>query len=336
MKLGVIGLGFMGGAHLQAYRSIPSAEIAAVASSDARKREGGLSAVSGNLDVSAEPFDLGGAARYSTPEQLLADSRVEAVDLCVPTFLHAPLGIAALEAGKHVLVEKPMALSAEECGAMMAAAQRAGKVLMVAQVIRFWPEYAAARDWVRMGRLGTVRSASFRRRCACPDWSAWLSERAKSGGGVFDLLIHDLDYALFVFGEPKSVSAVGWEELDRGIDLVEARLEYDQGPAVMVSGGWQGRGAFPFSMEFTLVGESGTLDFHSSQTPLVCYGPEGEKQSLEVSSGDGFQAELKAFIAACETGRPAADCLPQDSALATRIALAMRASRERGGAPMAP
>ena len=243
---------------------------------------------------------------------------------------------AALEAGKHVLVEKPMALSAAECDSMILAAETAGKVLMVAQVIRCWPEYVAAREWIRDGRLGTVRSASFRRRCACPGWSRWLSERAKSGGGIFDLLIHDLDYALYLFGRPSSVSAVGSEDITHGIDVVETRLQYDEGPAVTVSGGWQGRGDFPFSMEFTIVGESGTLDFHSGQTPLTYYSPDGGSESIEVQQGDGFQAELEAFVAACRTGSPPVNCHPRDSALATRIALAMRASREQAGTPLAP
>ncbi len=336
MKIGVVGLGFMGSTHLQAYRAIPSAEIVAVASSDSRKREGDLSAVSGNLDVSAEPLDFSGVARYSTPEELLADPDVEAVDLCVPTYLHASLAIAALEAGKHVLVEKPMALSAAECVSMIAAAEAAGKVLMVAQVIRYWPEYAAARDWVRAGRLGTIRSASFRRRCACPGWSDWLSERAKSGGGIFDLLIHDIDYALYLFGGPSSVSAVGTEDVPRGIDVVDTRLAYDEGPAVSVSGGWQGRGEFPFSMEFTIVGEAGTLDFRSGQTSLTYYGPNGASETVEVKQGDGFQAELEAFIAACEAGRLAADCPPEASAWGARVALAMRDSREQKGALVVP
>ncbi len=336
MNIGVVGLGFMGGTHLQAYRAVPSAEIVAVASSDPRKREGDLSAVSGNLDVSAEPLDFTGVAPYSTPEELFADPNIEAVDLCVPTYLHAPLANAALEARKHVLVEKPMALSAAECDSMIAAAEAAGKVLMVAQVIRYWPEYVAAREWIRDGRLGTVRSASFRRRCACPGWSGWLSERAKSGGGIFDLLIHDLDYALYLFGRPTSVSAIGTEDIVSGIDVVGTRLRYDEGPAVTVSGGWQGRGDFPFSMAFTIVGEAGTLDFHSGQTPLTYYSPDGGSESIGVQQGDGFQAELEAFVAACKTGRPPANCPPQDSALATRIALAMRASREQASTPLAP
>ncbi len=336
MKIGVVGLGFMGGTHLQAYRGVPSGEIVAVASSDARKREGDLSAVSGNLDVSAEPLDFSGVARYSTPEELFADPDVEAVDLCVPTYRHASLAIAALEGGKHVLVEKPMALSTAECDSMIAAADAARKVLMVAQVIRYWPAYAAARDWIREGRLETIRAASFRRRCACPGWSGWLSERAKSGGGIFDLLTHDLDYALYVFGRPDSVSAVGTEDVPRGIDVVDTRLAYDEGPTVSVSGGWQGRGEFPFSMEFTIVGEAGTLDFHSGQTSLTYYDPNGGSEAVEVKQGDGFQAELAAFIAACEAGRPPADCPPRDSAWAVRVALAMRDSRDQKGVVVAP
>ena len=93
-------------------------------------------------------MDFGKAARYRKFEDLLADPNVEAVDLCVPSYLHAKLALQALAAGKHVLVEKPMALTGEECDDMIAASKKAGKVLMVAQVLRFWPDYAAAWEMV--------------------------------------------------------------------------------------------------------------------------------------------------------------------------------------------
>jgi predicted dehydrogenase len=182
----------MGSTHLQAYAGVPNAELAALCSEDDKKLAGDLSAIQGNLDRPGQAMDFGKAARYRKFDDLLADDNVEAVDLCVPSYLHAGLTLKALAAGKHVLVEKPMALSGEECDAMIAASKKAGKVLMVAQVLRFWPDYMAARDKVRSGELGAVKAALFRRKCAAPAWGKWLKERDKSGGGVFDLLIHDL------------------------------------------------------------------------------------------------------------------------------------------------
>lgn len=335
MKVGVVGLGFMGSTHLQAYGSVPNAEVAALCSDDEKKLAGDLSSIQGNLDRPGQAMDFGKAARYRKFDDLLADANVEAVDLCVPSYLHAELAQKALAAGKHVLVEKPMALSGEECDAMIAASKKAGKVLMVAQVLRFWPDYAAAHQKVRSGALGPVKAALFRRKCAAPAWGKWLKERDKSGGGVFDLLIHDFDFSLHLLGKPDSITAIGVEELENGIDIVEARLHYPHGAPVVISGGWHHPSAYPFSMEFSIVCEGGTLDFHSGLRRLTLYGPDGKAQQVKLPEMDGFQAELRAFAEACASGQAPQTCRPEDSALATKMTLAMRASREQGGRAIA-
>jgi len=334
VKIGIAGLGFMGSTHLQAYQSVPNAEITAVASSDEKKRSGDLSAIQGNLDRPGETMDFGAAARYVTVEEMLADSNVEAVDLCVPSDLHAPLALKALRAGKHVLVEKPMALTGEECDRMVEAARRHGRVLMVAQVLRFWPDYARAREIIASGGIGPLKTAFFRRKCAAPGWGKWMHDRSRSGGGVFDLLIHDFDFALHLFGKPASVKARGVEEMARGIDVVEAELEYESPRSVVISGGWHHPQSYPFSMEFSFVCEGGTLDFHSGLRRLTLYKSDGSSEEPKLSEQDGFVGELCAFADACEAGSPPERCPPEESALATRMTLAMRASREQGGVPI--
>ncbi|MBI1356783.1 MAG: hypothetical protein GC160_20780 [Acidobacteria bacterium] len=317
----------MGSTHLQAYQQVEGAEIVAVSSSDEKKLSGDLSSISGNLDRGGQRMDFGAAARYRTAEELFADPNVEAVDLCTPSSLHASQALAALAAGKHVLVEKPMALSAAECDQMIAAADKAGKVLMVAQVLRFWPDYVAARDLIRSGRLGPVKQAFFYRKCAAPVWSKWMHDRERSGGGVFDLLIHDFDYCQHLFGKPESIDAQGVEEMPQGIDTLEARLVYPGGPQVTIAGGWRHPQAYPFSMEFTIVCEGGTLDFHSGLRRLTLYGADGKAEEVAVPDKDGFVAELEAFVQACETGEPPSDCRPQDSAEAIRMTIEARDAR---------
>src|ERR1039458_7240661 len=145
----------------------------------------------GNLGGRGAKLDFSAVAKYASAEEAVLDPAVEAVDICLPTHLHERIAVLALAAGKHVLVEKPMALDGAAADRMIAAAERHGRVLMAAQVVRFIPPYRAAADILRSGRLGAVRAAIFRRRCAAPAWSAWLTDPAQSGGGVFDLLIHD-------------------------------------------------------------------------------------------------------------------------------------------------
>ena len=335
MRIGVVGLGFMGSTHLEAYGKVAGFELAAVSSSNPQKLAGDLSAVSGNLDRGGGTYDFSRAARYETAGELIADPGVEAVDLCTPTYLHAPLAIRALQAGKHVLVEKPMALTAEDCDAMIAAAKEAGRVLMVAQVLRFFAEYREARRLALSGGLGPIRAASFRRKCAAPAWGRWLKDPARSGGGVMDLLIHDLDFCQHLFGRPRSIRAVGYEDLAGGIDFVEAQLDYGDGVPVIVSGGWHHAASYPFSMEFTIVCDGGTLDFTSEKSGLRLHRADGKQVDAALPDADGFVGELQAFVDSCAAGRPPEICPPEDSAEAVRMALAMNRSRAGGGEPAA-
>jgi predicted dehydrogenase len=330
----VVGLGFMGLVHLKALRSIPGAELTAVCSRDRRKLGGDLSAVQGNLGPAGEHFDFGNIAKYSELDALLADPRVEAVDICLPTSLHAPVAIAALRTGKHVLVEKPMALDAESCESMLAAARSADRVLMVAQVLRFFPMYDALYRSVRSGGLGAPRFAAFRRRCAAPAWSEWLADPKRSGGGAFDLLIHDVDMCLRLFGKPERVSAAGNQTLGSGIDVMAAELNYPGGWSAFIDGGWHHPKAYPFTMEYTVVMDQGTLDYSSQGRPPALYGADGCEKLLSMPDTDGYAAEIEYFIGCCQSQRRPEACLPEESAAAVAVMRLLLESRSRNGERM--
>jgi predicted dehydrogenase len=328
MKIAVVGLGVMGATHIKAWRGVSGAELAAVVSSDAKKLAGDLSGIQGNLGAVGGIVDFSGVARYGTLEECLRDSNVEAVDICVPTDLHEELAILALRAGKHVLVEKPMALDGDGADRMMGEARQAGRVLMCAQVLRFLPEYRAARE--ALGALGSVKLAMFRRRCGAPEWSPWLADRARSGGAVYDLLIHDVDYAVGLFGKPESVMAFG--VVGQGVDWIVAEFRYGRGRApVVIEGGWYAPGSFPWSAEFTIMGEGGTLDYSSAGTPLRLMGTG----ALPVSEADGFEEELRYFVECAATGSYPDHCPPSDSAMAVRLVRLMMESRARDGERLA-
>ncbi|MYB52175.1 MAG: hypothetical protein F4X77_08245, partial [Acidobacteriia bacterium] len=163
-------------------------------------------------------------------------------------------------------------------------------------------------------------------------WGAWLKNPDRSGGGVFDLLIHDFDYCRHLFGKPEAVSASGAEDLEGGIDVVEARLDYGDGVPVIIAGGWHHPESFPFSMEFTILCDGGTLDYSSDRPGLSLYGSDGKLAEVEVPEQDGFVGELQSFVDSCERGVPPADCPPEESAESIAMTLAMRRSRASGGA----
>ena len=331
MKIGLIGLGFMGSTHLKALQKIPGVEVVAVSSDDPRALSGDLSHIQGNIGGPGEKLDFSSLRQYSDAFAAARDPEAEAVDVCLPTNLHAGVVIEALRAGKHVLVEKPMALTAAETGQMLEAAEKAGRLLMVAQVLRFWPAYVALAGLVKTGKLGPVRSALFRRRCAAPAWSAWLSDASLSGGGVFDLLIHDIDICLHLFGPPEAVSASGYEDLKRGIDFVLAQLHYPGIGTVAVTGGWHHLKSYPFSMEYTVSGDQGTVEFSSAGRPPALYRADGSVEELPQSEKDGYQAEIEYFIECCRGGRKPEVCPPEESAAAVKLARLVLEAREKEG-----
>lgn len=320
----------MGLTHLKAYKRIPGVEIGAVSSNDPKVLAGDLSSIQGNLDVAGEAVDFQSARKFDDALDCVRQADVDAVDLCLPTAMHAPVAIAALQAGKHVLVEKPMALNAEECDAMMAEAGKAGRLLMSAQVLRFFPAYLPLIDACHTGKLGTPRHALFRRRCAAPGWSAWLTNKSTSGGGVFDLLIHDVDMALVCFGKPTAVSASGYEDLPAGVDLLTAQLYYPNDFSVTITGGWHLPSNYPFSMEYTAVGQDAAIEYSSAGRPPHWYG-RGEERALALSPTDGYQAEIEYFVHCIQTGAKPERCTPESSADAVKLTRLLEEARTRKG-----
>jgi predicted dehydrogenase len=332
MRIAVIGLGFMGSTHLRAWQNVADAQLVAVYSADENKLTGDLSQVQGNLGGTTGKLDFSNVRKYRNIDGLLADSGIDAVDICLPTYLHAPTTIAALHAGKHVLVEKPMALTGELADSMIAEADKAGRILMAAQVLRFIPSYRALYDALRSGSYGATRAAFLRRRCAAPFWNKWLDDASKSGGGVFDLLIHDVDMCLALFGKPVAVSATGYEDLAGGVDIITATLHYKDVPSVVITGGWHHKKSYPFSMEYTVATDGGTFEYSSQRgNDVILYEATGETRSLELRQEDGFEEELRYFVACCRSGERPSFCPPEESAQAVKLSLFLLEARLRNG-----
>lgn len=331
MRIAVLGLGFMGTTHVKALRSVNGVQLAAVFANDEKQLSGDLTEMRGNLGTKGEMMDFSAVKKYRELAPLLADPDVDGVDICLPTDMHASVAIDALRAGKHVLIEKPMALDGATADRILEEARRQnGRVLMTAQVLRFWPEYMALHDGIRSGQLGAVRTATFRRRCAKPDWGGWLFDPVKSGGGAFDLLIHDIDMCLHLFGAPEAISATGYLDL-AGTDSVTAQLFYPNGLAVLVTGGWHPPSTMPFSMEFTVIFDKGTMDFSSSGRPLTLYAQTGGGTVLKSPGLDGYTAELQYFVDCCNSGKAPEICPPAESAAAVKLMLAVLEARNRNG-----
>ena len=180
--IGIVGIGFMGMIHYLAARKVEGAEVVALCSRDPKKLAGDWTSIQGNFGPRGTQMDLSGIALYADFEALLADPAVDLVDLCVPNDAHGRMAIQALKAGKHVLVEKPIALTTEDADAMVAAAREAGKPLMVGHVLPFFPEFAFAARGRPIGPIRGLRAAHFNRVISRPDWSSEIADAAGAAG----------------------------------------------------------------------------------------------------------------------------------------------------------
>jgi predicted dehydrogenase len=324
VNIGIIGLGFMGVTHIAGYAKVPGVRVSAVCTENPAVLAGDLSKIGGNIQFDSSLVDISGAQKYSRWQDLVADTNVDAVDICLPTVLHLTVATAALAAGKHVLCEKPMALTEADCERMIEAATAAKRVLMIGQVLRFWPEYMALQEFGSSKRAGALRSVTFVRQCGLPDWSKWLPVESLSGGATLDLLIHDIDQALLLCGMPDRVSA---KKLGDG-DGIMATLIYPGGPEVRIQGGWFQPGA-PLHMSFQAVADRGQVDFGSEG--LFFSDTTGTRRKLELSGPDGYQKEVAYFVDCCVKNAEPLLCTPRASADAVKVALRMKQSRSLNG-----
>ena len=157
VHIGIIGIGFMGMTHYRGARRVKGGKVTAICTRDEKKLRGDWRGIHGNFGEPGGIEDLSGIRTYRKVDDLLADPEIDLVNICLPSAMHRDVTIAALRAGKHVLLEKPIALKPKDADRMVQEAGNYGRSLMVAQVLPFFPEFAYARK----GRGGRGSTASF-------------------------------------------------------------------------------------------------------------------------------------------------------------------------------
>lgn len=331
VKVGLIGLGFMGRAHLQNYQKHSEVKLTAVSDSIAKRLKGDFS-VEGNIPTKKDIFDFAGIRTYEKADELIADEGVELVDICLPTHLHAEFTIKALNNGKDVLCEKPMAGNLEECNSMIAAAEKTGRKLMIGQCLRFWPEYEVLKDYVETGKMGKLVALFCFRGGGTPVWSAgnWLLQKDKSGGVLLDQHIHDIDTINFLLGLPESVSSQGKNTIkESGLDIVSTNYHYPGGPVVNALDNWVLNGEFGFNMTYLAGFEKGNIVFDAQRSPTIKINPdEGKGFTPELPSGDGYSREIDYLIRCIIEDKPVERVSPRSARDSIRIALAEMKSVE--------
>ena len=310
MRVGVIGAGFIGAIHLRAYANMPEVEVVGVA--DARP------------ETAAAGAALVGARAYSSYEDLVVAEDVEVVDVCLPTAYHRELALRAARAGKHVVLEKPIARTLEDAGAILEAFSGTENRLFVGHVVRFFPEYVRIKAMMDAGNLGTVGVARTSRRSPfLMGWNDWYADWRMSGGVLLDLVIHDFDFLRWTLGEVERVYARGvlGREYNR-LDYALVTLRFAGGAIAHVEGQWGYPGPFNYSIE--VAGSRALVTADSTESPSVQLlgGAASPGESPDFLTGKSpFQTELEHFIECIRTGA-APIVEPRDAYEALRIGLA--------------
>ena len=275
LRVGVIGCG-AGIFHLRGYSVDPRVRVVALAGLDTER-----------CQRLARDYEI--PRIYTDYQELLADTDIDAVSVVVPNHLHLPVTRAAFEAGKHVLVEKPLAGTSADGEQMVAEAKKHGKLLGIAFQRRWRHDVQIVREQVDSGELGDVyyAKAYWMRRSGIPGWGSWFTSKAAAGGGpLIDLGVHVLDMALYMLGNPAitSVSASTYDKIGsqgRGNwpgtpgartggsnayeveDLATAFIRFENGGTLLLEAAWAAYTEMTDEFGVQLYGSNGGAKIHS-------------------------------------------------------------------------
>ncbi len=315
IRIGVMGLGMMGVTHLDAYAKCKDGIVVAV-SDKIPERLHGQQKAAGNVDGQAQgAFDLTKVRKYTEGMDLVNDPEVDVVDICLPTHLHVDYALATLEAGKHLLIEKPLARTYADARRLADAADKAKGITMTAMCLRFWPGWTHLKEAVDKKTYGNCLAVHFRRVASHPG-GAFYSNGDLSGGAALDLHIHDTDFAHHLFGLPQSVYTAGYSRVTNQPDHLITHYRYESGPMVTAEGCWCMAAGFPFKMQFTANFERASLiyDFPSEQ-PLTLVA-DGKAEPVRLEAGMGYDFEIAYFLDCIKAGRRP-DCVTMQQAADT-------------------
>ncbi|PWL48416.1 MAG: gfo/Idh/MocA family oxidoreductase [Clostridiales bacterium] len=325
IRVGIIGLGGISHVHRKSYRRL--------------MEEGAAISLEAFCDLLPErTVDLGGRA-YTEIETFLREERgrLDMVDICLPTYLHAETAVRALESGFHVLVEKPMALNHADALRMCRAAERSGKTLMVAQCLRFSQEIEAVRRYLASGVFGAFKTADVRRdfgRLNVPE-GYWFLKEECSGGALLDVHVHDIDWMQSVFGVPEALSTGASKVIPGdGYDIVSTNYYYKGGAFAHCSGEWTTDHNPYASVQQLVKFEKGYL-LHTSfggERVFRAVSEDGTVTELAPEQPvDMYYEEIRYFTECVAAGLPVARCTPESTAESIRIAMAEIASADAKG-----
>ncbi len=288
MKIGIVGSGYMGRTHIEAYKNCGISEFCVC---------------DVNLENAKKLADAYGGVAYDDFNKMLDEAKLDTVSICVPTPLHQPLACAALEKGVAVLCEKPFASSNEAAEEIVNKSKETGTPLMVAHVLRFMKPYYFLKKAVEDGRFGKLLSLSMKRCSTTPLWGAgnWLMNVEKSGGAVIDMHTHETDIAVFLFGKPNFVTTVG--------SYLQCSTVYGyDAVGVDAQSSWRKPKLYPFTSGYDANFEDATVLFDGANVVIykdeetITDALENEVCPEYINAADPYENEIRYFLSEIKNG----------------------------------
>ena len=324
VRIGIVGIGFMGWAHFSGAMKftdkgkitgskLKGGAVTTICARSPEKLIGDWTSIQGNFGPPGANLDLSKIVAFDDYEKMFASPDIDLVDICLPNDKHEEVAIAAMNAGKHVLIEKPIALDPRSADRMVAVSRKTGCKLMVAQVLPFFPEFRFAAETIASGKYGKLLAANFRRVISSPKWSSDMSDFRKLGGWGIDLHIHDNHFISLICGVPNQVFSRGILQ-DGFVNHVHTQYIYDDPSLAVtaVSGGIAAEGlAFSAGFEIyleraTLLYSAGTIGGEWVQDRPLTLVSGGKVTEPKLKGGtewcSPFTSELQSAVDAIKTG----------------------------------
>ena len=289
----IIGGGFISNIHAQCYKNL-GIKIEAIADISEKVRQ--------------EFKEKYNCKTYSSAEEMLENvsDDIDLVDICAPTFLHEEFILLALKHNKHVICEKPLSINIDFVENIIDKFENNNRYLMTAQVLRFWTEYVKIKEWIEEGIFGNIKLVSAMRLAQHPK-SEWFYNPKKSGGGIFEFHIHDVDFLCYLFGDIKEVYANGSKDENESWDFINSSIKFKNGISASAQGIFGITDNYPFTANIKVIGDKATAEYSLSagvnldsdgkqSNSLILYRKGKEPIIENIKSKDAYELELEYFI----------------------------------------
>ncbi len=303
LKIALVGVGGISGAHIPAWDEMENAELVAL------------------CDIRPERMEKYEDKRHYTDfEEMLNNEEIDILDICLPTYLHADYAVKAMERGIHVICEKPISLKEEDIDRVYETAKKNNVKFMVAQVLRFWPEYELLKEIYDTKKYGNLLSATMTRLGCYPKWSwdGWMMDEKRSGLVPFDLHIHDLDYMVYAFGMPEKVA---YQYRAKRPDQDFLSINYDFGDfTINTEASWYAT-SYPFTAEFrfqfedaVVANENGKMIIYLRDDEKIDLSAdaEGDTGAINLPKSNAYANEIQYFFDCVVNDKPVEKINPEE------------------------